>query len=161
MIQLEIWGGDIFNSSFHHSGLFQLFSGWLFFLFLFCFNFHMNLIFFNFYEEFCWNFGGDCIESVNWFWQENFIFTIGNLPILEHGWPFHLLVSSSISFFCVLKILFLNSRMFPEDNNIYQLTMFLWLLAPLYVGRLSIFICRKAIYFHVFSLYHGILLKNL
>ena len=51
-----------------------------------------------------WDFHGDCIESVYCFWQDGYFYYI-NLAIHEHGTSFHLLRSSSISFFKDLKFL--------------------------------------------------------
>jgi hypothetical protein len=53
-------------------------------------------------EELSWNFDGDCIESVDCFWQDSH-FTILNLTIHEHGRSFHLLISSSISYVLYTK----------------------------------------------------------
>jgi hypothetical protein len=54
-------------------------------------------------EELSWNFDGDCIESVDCFWQDSH-FSILILPIHEHKRSLHLL-RSSISFFRDLKFL--------------------------------------------------------
>jgi hypothetical protein len=55
-------------------------------------------------EELIWNFDGDCIESIDCFQQDSH-FAILILLIHEHGRSFHLLRSSSISFFRDLKFL--------------------------------------------------------
>ncbi|EGW09540.1 hypothetical protein I79_006140 [Cricetulus griseus] len=49
-------------------------------------------------EKMCWDFDGDCIESVLLFGKIA-IFTMLILPIQEHGRSFHFLVCSLISFF--------------------------------------------------------------
>ena len=62
-------------------------------------------------EELSWNFDEDCIESVDCFRQDS-QFTILILPIYEYRRSFHLLRSSSISFFRDLK--FLSYRSFTS-----------------------------------------------
>ena len=62
-------------------------------------------------EEFSLKFDEDCIESLVTFGKID-IFTILILPIHEHGRSFHLLRSSSISFFRELK--FLSYRSFTS-----------------------------------------------
>jgi hypothetical protein len=57
---------------------------------------------FYFFEESCWNFGGDCIESVD---VRMAIFTMLILPIHEHGRSLHFLYFSLIYFFRDLKFL--------------------------------------------------------
>ena len=50
-------------------------------------------------------FYGDCMEPMNCFWYKMAVSTMLILPSHEHGRSFHLLVSSSISFFKDLKFL--------------------------------------------------------
>ena len=66
-------------------------------------------------EELCWDFDGDCIESIDCFGRIS-IFTMLILSIQEHGRSFHFLVSSSISFFKDLK--FLSNRSFTSLVNV-------------------------------------------
>lgn len=60
-------------------------------------------LFFFFTEEWSWNVDGDCIEAVDYFWQDDHL-----LRVYSWTWEsFYLLkVYSSISFFCVLKFSF-------------------------------------------------------
>jgi hypothetical protein len=55
-------------------------------------------------QDTSWNFDGDCIESVDCFWQDSHLDYI-DLSIHEDGRSFHLLRSSLISFFRDLKFL--------------------------------------------------------
>ncbi|XP_076796042.1 uncharacterized protein LOC143443455 [Arvicanthis niloticus] len=59
-------------------------------------------------EELGWNFDGDCIESVDCFWQDGH-FTILILPINEHERSFHIL-RSSIFFLQGLEVLLLTDK---------------------------------------------------
>ena len=57
---------------------------------------------FHVFEELCWNFDGDCIESIDYLWWDGY-FTMLILTIHEHGRSLHFL-RSSISFFRNLKL---------------------------------------------------------
>ena len=61
IVELEIRDGDAFGSSFHVQDCFS-YPG--FFVFLYKGE-HCS---FNVYEEFCWDFDGGCLESVDCFW---------------------------------------------------------------------------------------------
>jgi hypothetical protein len=76
---------------------------WLTWVFLF-FPYEVESCSFHVCEELCWNFDGDCIESVIAFGKMD-IFTVLILSIHEHGRSFHLLNFSSFSFFRDLKFL--------------------------------------------------------
>jgi hypothetical protein len=65
-----------------------------------CFHMKLKILFFNFCEELSWNFDGDYIDPMMAFGRL-VIFTV--LTLLIHGRPFYFLISSSISFFSVLK----------------------------------------------------------
>jgi hypothetical protein len=67
-------------------------------MFLFIFSYEVENGSFNFCEELCCSFGGDCIASVDWFWKD-VIFSMLILLNNEHGSSFNLLMSSSISLF--------------------------------------------------------------
>jgi hypothetical protein len=54
------------------------------------FSYEVKNCLFRVYEKFCWNFDGDCIESVDWF-GKMVIFTMIILLIHENGRVFHFL----------------------------------------------------------------------
>lgn len=66
---------------------------------------NFKIVIFKFCEELHWNLDGDGSQCVDCFWWDG----LPNHNIKptdhEHGWSFHLLGSSSISFFRVLKFL--------------------------------------------------------
>ena len=76
--------------------------------------FHVKLIIcsFKFCEELCWDFDGDCPESIDYFCRIAIFFSVLIFPTQEHERLFHFLVSSSISFFKDLK--FLPNRSFTS-----------------------------------------------
>lgn len=76
-VQFEIRDSDTSSGSFIIQDCFS-------FLGFSCVCFYMKLNFFNFYEELCWNFDKDCVESVDYFWKVD-VFTILILPIHELG----------------------------------------------------------------------------
>ena len=73
-------------------------------------------------EELCWNFDGDCIDVVCFFFSGKMaIFTMFILLIRQHGRSFYLLRSFSISFFRDLKLLSYRSCLFRVISRYFLL----------------------------------------
>ena len=58
---IEIWDGDTSSSSFIIQDLMLAIQDFLFL-------YEVECLFFNFYEELCWDFDGDCTEPLDCFW---------------------------------------------------------------------------------------------
>jgi hypothetical protein len=96
VVKLEVRVGDPSSHSFIIKNCF-LYSGF------FAFPGEFENCSFHVFEKLCWDFDGDCIESINCLWWMA-IFTMLFLPIHEHGRSLHFL-RSSLSFSRDLKLL--------------------------------------------------------
>ena len=65
VIELDVRDGDASGSSFIVQ---DCFGYPVLFLLLFVFSYEVNYFSFKVYEELCWDFNGDCIESIDTFW---------------------------------------------------------------------------------------------
>ena len=97
VIQLEIRDNDTTRSSFIVQYCFD-YSG------SFAFPDEFETCSFYVFEELCWDFYGDCTESINCLCRMA-IFTVLILSIYEYGRSLHFLRSSSISFLRDFKLL--------------------------------------------------------
>ena len=134
VVELEIRGADTSRSSFIVQDCFSSLE---------FFPYEVEYCSFKDCKELCWNFDGNCFGSVDCLGR-TVILTVFILMIHIYGRSFHLLVSSSISFFKDLK--FLSSRSF--------ICLFCEVCCfPAFVlNPLIVFVCRRATDFFLVNL---------